>query len=245
MSIKSTLLFCVATLIGLTSLPSYSGDIISCDSFESCPDGSVPLTNALLALEARMDALEIENAELKALLTGVSRAVDPNTDQDTLTFGNSISSEALIVPELPATESKGDLPVCFDQNGTLLPCTADFKIPPSDSLIGSWTGLKLTDPNYSGADTCYDDEVSLNIIWFASNSYLDSITTRRSGDGIQVTQFNLSTTVQINQGFISHEYSSYGVDISFTLRFDSYGNSNGEWFEPNGDCYGTWSFTKD
>jgi hypothetical protein len=243
MSIKSTLLFFVAVFIGLTSLPSYSGDIISCDSFENCPDGSVPLTNALLALEARMDALEVENAELKALLTGVSRAVDPNTNQDTLTFGNSISSEALIVPELPATESKGDLPVCFDQNGTLLPCTADFKIPPGDSLIGSWTGMKLTDPNYSGADICYDDEVSLDITpYVSSGPQLRSITTRRIGDGIQVAQF---TNIQIVGGFVTSLYSAFGADITFTLRFDTYGNSNGDWFETNGDCYGTWSFTKD
>jgi len=44
--------------IGFATSPSHAGDLISCDSFENCPDGSVPLTNALLALEARMDALE-------------------------------------------------------------------------------------------------------------------------------------------------------------------------------------------
>jgi len=47
---------------------AHGGDIISCDSFENCLDGSEPVTNALLALEARMDALEAENAALKALL---------------------------------------------------------------------------------------------------------------------------------------------------------------------------------
>jgi hypothetical protein len=67
MLIKSTLLLSVAVLIGLSISPSYGGDIISCDSFENCPDGSVPSTNALLALEARMDALEGATADLCAL----------------------------------------------------------------------------------------------------------------------------------------------------------------------------------
>jgi hypothetical protein len=81
MSLKSILALVCALSIGFASLPSYAGDIISCDSFENCPDGSVPSTNALLALEARI-------VELEALLAGVSRGVDPNTSQDTLTFTN-------------------------------------------------------------------------------------------------------------------------------------------------------------
>jgi hypothetical protein len=39
MLIKSTLLFVIAVFIGLTVSPTYSGNIISCDSFETCPDG--------------------------------------------------------------------------------------------------------------------------------------------------------------------------------------------------------------
>jgi streptogramin lyase len=58
MLIKSTLLSVIAVFIVFATSPSNSGDIISCDSFESCPDGGVPLTNALLALDARVDALE-------------------------------------------------------------------------------------------------------------------------------------------------------------------------------------------
>lgn len=78
MSIRNTLSLFVAVLIGYAISPSYSGDIISCDSYENCPDGSVPLTNALLALEAKIDALE-------ALLAGVSRFDDSN-GYDTLRF---------------------------------------------------------------------------------------------------------------------------------------------------------------
>jgi len=47
MLIKSTSLFFVAVLIGSAISPTCGGDIISCDSFQNCPDGSVPLTNAL------------------------------------------------------------------------------------------------------------------------------------------------------------------------------------------------------
>jgi len=96
MLIKRILLPFVATFIGFAISPSYAGDIISCDSFENCADGSVPLTNALLALEARMDALEAENAalktdnkEFKRILAGVTRLNDPdNFDMDTLRFTN-------------------------------------------------------------------------------------------------------------------------------------------------------------
>ena len=81
MLIKHTILLLAALLTGYLISPSYSGDIISCDSFENCPDGSEPLTNQLIQLENKIDALE-------ELLAGVSRGVDPNTSQDTLTFSN-------------------------------------------------------------------------------------------------------------------------------------------------------------
>jgi len=88
MLIKRILLPFVATFIGFAISPSYAGDIISCDSFENCADGSVPLTNAILELEARMEALEAENNKLKALLAGVTREIDGNTNKDTLRFSN-------------------------------------------------------------------------------------------------------------------------------------------------------------
>ena len=74
------LLFLACFFVFATS-PSYASDTISCDSFEGCADGSVDVTNQLLQMQA-----EIE--QLKALLAGVSRGVDPNTSQDTLTFTN-------------------------------------------------------------------------------------------------------------------------------------------------------------
>ena len=81
MSVKYIVSLCAAALIGFTISPSYSHDIISCDGLENCPDGSVPLTNTLLAMQAEID-------ELTALLAGVTRGTDPNTSQDTLTFTN-------------------------------------------------------------------------------------------------------------------------------------------------------------
>ena len=59
MSVKRILSLCVAVLFGFAAFPGYAGDIISCDSFENCPDGSEPLTNALLALEARIDVVNL------------------------------------------------------------------------------------------------------------------------------------------------------------------------------------------
>lgn len=58
MSPKIVLSLFIAFFMSITGSPVRAGDIISCDSFESCPDGSVPVNNAILALEARMDALE-------------------------------------------------------------------------------------------------------------------------------------------------------------------------------------------
>ena len=75
-----TILFVFIAIVYTTS-PSYGNDIISCDSFENCPDGSEPLTNKLIQLENKINALE-------ALLANVTRGVDPNTSQDTLTFTN-------------------------------------------------------------------------------------------------------------------------------------------------------------
>jgi hypothetical protein len=50
----------MALVIMFITSYSHAGDIISCDSFENCPDGSVPLTNAVLELDARVNALEVE-----------------------------------------------------------------------------------------------------------------------------------------------------------------------------------------
>jgi hypothetical protein len=81
MSVKSITHLAIAVLLGCAMLPGYGHDIISCDSFESCPDGTAPPTNILLHMQAEID-------ELKALLAGVSRGTDPNTGKDTLQFSN-------------------------------------------------------------------------------------------------------------------------------------------------------------
>ncbi|MGB7452193.1 MAG: hypothetical protein WBM36_08710 [Lysobacterales bacterium] len=49
MLIKSTLLFVIAVFVSLTIFPSHGADIISCDMFENCPDGAVPVTQVLTA----------------------------------------------------------------------------------------------------------------------------------------------------------------------------------------------------
>ena len=51
MSVKIALSLFVTFFVGIVVSPSYGGDIISCDSFEMCADGNLPLTNYLLELE--------------------------------------------------------------------------------------------------------------------------------------------------------------------------------------------------
>ena len=69
MSIKHALLLS-AVLIGFVVSPTYSGDIISCDSFENCPDGSNPVTQQLLDMQARIEELEAEVIARTANLSG-------------------------------------------------------------------------------------------------------------------------------------------------------------------------------
>jgi hypothetical protein len=51
---KSTSLFVIAVFIGLTVSPAYSGNIISCDSFETCPDG-VTCSAIIAGLQAKIE----------------------------------------------------------------------------------------------------------------------------------------------------------------------------------------------
>jgi len=101
MSPKIILSLFIALFMGIATTPVHSGDIISCDSFENCPDGSVPLTNALLELDARVDALEgatapyvlttgTQIAENWTDLTDFSLAAAINTDES----GNAVDPNA-------------------------------------------------------------------------------------------------------------------------------------------------------
>ena len=54
MSVKRIFLSFIAAYIVIT--PSFGGDIISCESFENCPDGSFPCTSRILELEAEIVA---------------------------------------------------------------------------------------------------------------------------------------------------------------------------------------------
>jgi len=73
-------------ILGFTTAPSYAIEVVSCSGFEACPDGSPPFTNAFLELAAEVEALTAEVEVLKALLAGVTRVIDPDTSQDTMTF---------------------------------------------------------------------------------------------------------------------------------------------------------------
>jgi uncharacterized protein YjbI with pentapeptide repeats len=70
MLIKSTLLFVIAVFIVFATSPSYSGNIISCDSFETCPDGET--SSAIITeLENKIAELEVEVIARTADLTQV------------------------------------------------------------------------------------------------------------------------------------------------------------------------------
>jgi hypothetical protein len=145
MLIKNILLSVIAVFIGFSTSPSYGGDVISCSGFESCPEIST------LELEARIEALE-------ALLAGSTRGIDPSTSQDTLTFDNTNSSEAVVVRELSTTDKEGVFPVCFNVAGELLPCADGVEPPVVDPYVGSWTGRMIYDRRSTG--TCHDADVS-------------------------------------------------------------------------------------
>ena len=65
MLIKRTSLFVIAVFIGLTVSPTYSGNIISCDSFETCPDGETS-SAIITGLQAKIEEQEAKIAELEA-----------------------------------------------------------------------------------------------------------------------------------------------------------------------------------
>ncbi len=238
MPIKSALLFFVAVFIGLATSPAYAGDIISCDSFETCP--ALP-TDEILALEARIEALE-------TLLAGTTRRIDPNTSQDTLTFDNSTSSEAVVVRELSTTEKEGNLPVCFNGAGELLPCASNVEPPPQASLVGLWSGRMIYDRDYAGSGTCYDADVLINLDLKNAGSpgeylWIDDITVDRDGGSTSSAGGGGGLT----NNYVTGSFVVFGMEIEFSIRFDDYGQAEGSWRETyNGnDCYGTWAFTKD
>ena len=70
MSIKHTLLLSAVFTLSTVS-PTYSGNIISCDSFETCPDGET--SSAIIAgLETKIVELQAEVIARNANLTQVS-----------------------------------------------------------------------------------------------------------------------------------------------------------------------------
>jgi len=230
MLVKNTMLICAALLVWYSISPSYAGDIISCDSFESCPEANTS------ALEARIEALE-------ALLAGATRGINPSTSQDTLSFGNSTSSDTVLVRELSTTNKEANLPVCFNGAGELLPCADGVEPPPTvDPYKGSWTGRMIYDRRSTGA--CYDADVQMVVILSSNGAYYtDSISVRPDAGGLYIS--SLKTYVSDTGHTDGNIYDINGQSIDFTLAFNTQGHAQGEWVYTNYDCYGDFTFTKD
>jgi len=234
MLIKRISLLVITMFIGFATSPIYGGDMISCDSFESCPEADTS------ALEARIAALE-------ALLAGATRGVDPGNSQDTLTFGNSITSEGVKIPELSTTGREGASLVCFNGAGELLPCADGVEPPPpGDPYLGSWTGRMVYDRRSTG--TCHDADVFMTVI--SGSTCCDRITSTtviRDSGGLDTDssdeELNLESGLAAGKLFVF--YSDIQSLIVFTLQFDTQGSAQGFWNYENNNCYGTWNFTKD
>ena len=131
-------------------------------------------------------------------------------------------------------------PVCFNASGELFPCSVDYLTPNTATLIGTWTGQKIYNRNSIGS--CFDDEVTLQILPWSSNiPKLNSLTTRRVNGPISIHEY--SSLEQIEAGLITAVYNPYGSSTIYTISFNSLGEASGEWSDPS--CFGTWSFTKD
>lgn len=140
-----------------------------------------------------------------------------------------------MLDELPTTSATAETGVCFDSSGRLLPCPNFFV---GDDIRGLWSGSRTADASL--ADSCSEDPIELNIIGLSSYPELASLTQRRGGVAPEVVNFGY---LDIDERFLSHQYTAYGEDISFTLRFNT-NDATGDWIQTNGPCFGTWSFVK-
>lgn len=147
MSIKVVLSLCVAFFIGIAISPTYSGNIISCDSFETCPDGVtcsaliVGLESEVSALEARIVELEAEVISRTADFSIGAHLIDAGLDDVKLRHANlsyawltraHLTGADLSYANLSSTELSG-----------------------ADLTGANLTGANLTDVNWSGT-TCPD-----------------------------------------------------------------------------------------
>ncbi|MFO7820636.1 MAG: hypothetical protein R6V56_01040 [Lentisphaeria bacterium] len=139
-----------------------------------------------------------------------------------------------MLEELPTTSETGSTGVCFDSSGRLLPCPGPFV---TDDLVGLWEGTRTADP--SVVDICAEDGIELNI-GPGYDFTLETITQRRTGVAPEIVNF---TNIWIEGGFVSHQYTAYAEDISFTVRFNT-NDATGDWVQTNGACFGTWTFVK-
>lgn len=184
MSVKNVLSLCAALLVGYSVSPSFAGDIISCDSFENCPDGSEVLTNQLIQLENKINALE-------ALLAGVSRGTDPNTSQDTLTFTNM---------NVQVVNGLGGESVAINGTGNLIIGYNELRVSETNDRTGSHM-LVL------GA---YNNYTSLNGMVAGSSNTTSSIFASVSG-GMRNTASGMGSSVS---GGVGNLASGEGSSVS-------------------------------
>jgi len=141
-----------------------------------------------------------------------------------------------MLDELSTTSETAAMGVCFDSSGRLLPCPNFFV---GDDIRGLWSGSRTADASLAGS--CSEDPIELNISG-SSSSFPDlaSLTQRRIGVAPEVVNFS---NLRIDARFLSHQYTAYGEDISFTLRFNT-NDATGDWIQTNGPCFGSWRFVK-
>jgi hypothetical protein len=114
-------------------------------------------------------------------------------------------------------------------------------------LVGVWLGRMTYDRGYSGNGNCYDADVLINVgrVGTAKGDWVMVLDITVDRDGGSFDSFSPSHN-RIYTDYVSGDFTVFGIDNQYTLRFDDYGLAEGQWKETSGgDCYGTWSFSKD
>ncbi|WP_154223905.1 hypothetical protein [Marinicella rhabdoformis] len=197
---------------------------------------------ALTVNESSITSLEIEDGSIQAddiNTAEIQQRLSGACGQGyVMTSVNEDGSVQCSRQQITTDNGTGSSPVCFNESGELFPCSVDYLIPNNATLIGTWTGQKIYDRNSSGS--CFDDEVTLQIIpYISSGPQLKSLTTRRAGGPFDIDEL---TNEYIQAGFITAEYEPYGIATIYTISFNSLGEASGDWSDPS--CFGTWSFAK-
>jgi hypothetical protein len=114
-------------------------------------------------------------------------------------------------------------------------------------LMGLWSGRIVYDRDYAGNGICYDADVLINVgdYNFSTGNpvALRDITVDRDSGSFD----SYSPSYEyIENTYVTSYFFVFSITTQYTLRFDDYGLAEGQWKETSGgDCYGTWSFSKD